>query len=70
MVKCSNIQLLTSSFRVYTRIECKAHPFFPKKSTFVSLALLEIPYASDGSNNRKFYCCITVWNVNGIITWI
>ncbi|CAB4404484.1 unnamed protein product [Rhizophagus irregularis] len=28
---------------------------------FVSLALLEIPYASDGSNNRKFDHCITVW---------
>ncbi|CAB5377993.1 unnamed protein product [Rhizophagus irregularis] len=28
---------------------------------FVSLALLEIPYASDGSNNRKFDHCIKVW---------
>ncbi|CAB5215829.1 unnamed protein product [Rhizophagus irregularis] len=35
-------------------------PFFSeKKALFVSLALLEIPYASDGSNNRKFYC---KWN--------
>ncbi|UZO11050.1 uncharacterized protein OCT59_002625 [Rhizophagus irregularis] len=34
-------------------------PFFSeKKALFVSLALLEIPYASDGSNNRKFYCVI------------